>query len=276
MGILNLSSDSFSSIGRAHTLSDALLYAEKMVQAGVDIIDVGAEPTNPKVHPITSTQQEIDLILPVLEALREAFDVPLSVDTSKPEVMRLAIREGVSLINDVRALRHPGAIEVIADSAVTVCLMHMAYPNGDAPNPLPENKNDIVAIVKCFLEERLSVCAQYGIGRERIILDPGIGSGSFGKTCQQNLVLLSRLNELKLLGLPLLVGVSRKTFIGEITNRPVNERLYGTIAANVMAILHGADIIRVHDVAENLDALKVVRAILDTIRAAEIEALRQE
>lgn len=264
MGILNVTPDSFAQVGRTQNIDEALNHVAKMIDAGVDIVDIGAEPTNPTVHPVVSLQEEMDRLLPILEALRQEFDVPLSIDTSKPEIMRLAIQSGVSLINDVRALRVPGALDVIAKSDVAVCLMHMAYPDGNVPAVSPYANKDIVPIVKNFLAERLAVCAEHNIARERIILDPGIGSVNFGKNCRENLTLLARLDEIKALGLPVLVGVSRKAFIGEILNRPAEGRLYGTIAANLMAALHGADIIRVHDVLENIEALKVMRAILHT------------
>ena len=262
MGILNITPDSFAAVGRYLDPEQALQHAHKMVAEGADIIDVGAEATNPQLNPCISTQEELDRLLPVLERLTRELSIPISVDTSKPEVMIEAVKLGVSLINDVRALRMENALVTAAKLNVSVCLMHMRYPYGKsaAVNQTP-TEQDIISEVKTFLQERIAACLTAGILADKIIVDPGIGHGNFGKNLSENLILLKRLSELRELGFPILIGVSRKTFIGELLNLPVAERLSGSLAAAVIAILNGASIIRVHDVKETAEAMRVVAAI---------------
>lgn len=298
MGILNITPNSFSQVGRFLFLDEALKHAEQMVADGATMIDIGGEPTNPGVHPVVSLQQELDRVIPVVEALSKRLPVVLSVDTSKPEVIREALQHGVDLINDVRALRQPGALEVVAEFQAPICLMHMEFPEGGAPDSLravtyPQNpawsagpKNaiqptgatalsegndapeDILTHIKNFLLERVEVCVKAGITRDRILLDPGIGGGNFGKNLPQNLAILARLGELTALGFPLLVGVSRKLFVGELLNLPIEERLYGSLAAATVAVMNGASIIRAHDVKETVHAVKMAAAIAHRIPVA--------
>lgn len=261
MGIINVTPNSFSGVGRFMSPEGALSHAKRLVEEGAAIIDVGAEPTNPGVHPVVSLQEELDRLLPVLELLLEELDIPISVDTSKAEVMEEVIRLGVHLINDVRAFQDERALAVVAKAQVLVCIMHMAYPLGKPPVNQSVFCDDIVVLVKQFLENRLQTCMDAGINAERIIIDPGIGHGSYGKNTEQNLTLLKRLDELKAMGFPVLVGVSRKTFIGEILNLQVDERLSGSLAATAVAIMNGASIIRAHDVKETVEVIKVIEAI---------------
>lgn len=268
MGILNITPNSFSTIGRFVSIKEALAHAEQMVIDGAAIIDVGGEPTNPGVHPVVSLQEELDRVIPVVDVLARHLPIPISVDTSKPEVMREAISHGASFINDVRALQNPGALEVIAETQVPVCLMHMAFPEGSVANntSLETTNPDIVFTIKNFLQARIDACLNAGIAREKIVIDPGIGSGSFGKNAAQNLQLLAQLDTFKTFHLPILVGVSRKAFIGELLNLPVEERLHGSLAAAVMAVSKGASIIRAHDVKATVEAIKITTAILAKCR----------
>lgn len=287
MGILNITPNSFCPVGRFLSVEHALAYAEQMVAEGAAIIDVGGEPTNPGVHPIVSLQEELGRVIPVVEILARTLPVPISVDTSKPEVMREAIVHGAGFINDVRALQHPGALKVVAETQVAVCLMHMGALETETGESLPQqippppkegastpffkggnsckgggNNSLIVSAVKNFLQVRIDVCLAAGIQREQIVLDPGIGGGHFGKNLAQNLQLLAHLDKFQTFQLPLLVGVSRKSFIGELLNLPVEERLYGSLAAAVMAVVRGATIIRTHDVKATVEAVKIADAIL--------------
>lgn len=263
MGILNITPNSFSHVGRFFSCDESLKYAEQMVADGAAIIDVGGEPTNPGVHPVVSLQEELDRVLPVVEALAQRIPVPISVDTSKPEVMREVISKGASFINDVRALEIPGALEVVAKAQIPVCLMHMAFPSGkpDAESTWLLPNEDIVQHIKNYLSQRVEACLSAGIAREQIVIDPGIGGGNFGKSTAQNLQILARLDEFKSFGLPILIGASRKSFIGEVLNVPVEERLYGSLSAAVISVMNGASIIRAHDVKETVQAVKIVSAI---------------
>lgn len=265
MGILNVTPDSFCEAGRVASVDQALFYVAQMIADGATIIDVGGEPTNPSVHPVVSLQTELDCTIPVIEALTQRFAIPISIDTSKPEVMREAISHGVSLVNDVRALRYPGAVEVIAKANIPVCLMHMVYPDGGSiKTPKPCDKHQALATLPAilnFFTQRVEACVSAGIRRENLILDPGIGGGNFGKTTWQNLHLLANLSALKQFNLPILVGVSRKQFIGELLKAPVEQRLYGSLAAATVAMMNGANIIRTHDVKATADAAKMVAAI---------------
>lgn len=257
MGILNLTPDSFSDGGRFVARDAALRHAERMLQEGAAIIDIGGESTRPGAQPV-SADQELERVVPVIEALTGEIPLPLSIDTIKPEVMREAVAAGAGLINDVLALRHPGAVEAAAHLEVPICLMHMqGEPRTMQKHPYYE---DVVADVSAFLADRVAVCEEAGIGRERLLLDPGFG---FGKTLAHNLSLLKHLQRLESLGLPLLVGISRKSMIGSLLDgAPVNERMIGSVAAAVLAVMRGAAIIRAHDVGQTVEALKVTAAVL--------------
>ncbi|MHB1813489.1 MAG: dihydropteroate synthase [Steroidobacteraceae bacterium] len=255
MGVLNITPDSFSDGGRYLEPDQALARALAIEAEGAAIIDVGGESTRPGAEPVTA-QEELRRVLPVLERLRPRTRSILSVDTSKPQLMRLAAAAGADLINDVYALRAPGALEAAAESGCAVCLMHM---QGE-PRTMQRSAHydDVVSEVRAFLAERLAACRRVGIADERIVLDPGFG---FGKTLEHNLTLLRRLNEVRVEGLPLLAGLSRKASIGALTGKPPGERVYGSVAAALIAAQSGANILRVHDVAATVDALKVLEAV---------------
>ena len=253
MGVLNVTPDSFSDGGRYLDFDAALAQAEALAEAGADVIDVGGESTRPGAEAVP-LEEERQRVMPLVEALAPRLSVPLSVDTSKPELMA-----GAALINDVRALRAPGAIEALADADCLICLMHMqGEPRSMQTAPHYE---DVVAEVGDFLVQRVEACVQGGIARERLLVDPGFG---FGKTLAHNLVLLGGLEELvRRLQLPLLAGMSRKRMIGTILGgRPADERLYGSVAVAVLAAERGARILRVHDVAPTRDALAVVTEMM--------------
>lgn len=253
MGIVNLTEDSFSGDGLGAQHGRALRQAEAFIAAGVDLLDLGAESTRPGAEPVPA-ERELERLLPVLEALRGA-PVPLSVDTMKPEVMREVLRAGADLINDVAGFRLPGAIEAVAGSDCALCVMHMkGEPRTMQQSPAYE---DVVAEVEAFLAQRTAALCAAGVARERILWDPGFG---FGKTPAHNAALFRALPRLAA-HQPLLVGVSRKTMIGQITGRPVGERLAGSLAAAVLAWANGASIVRVHDVAATVDAREILRAL---------------
>lgn len=256
MGILNITPDSFSDGGLFHARDAALRHVEHMLAEGVDIIDVGGESTRPGAAAV-AVQAELDRVVPVIEAIRARFAVPLSIDTSKPAVMQAAVAAGADLINDVCALQEPGALEVCASLSVPVCLMHMqGQPRTMQHAP---HYGDVVQDIKQFFEERIAACDLVGIARHRLILDPGFG---FGKTLQHNVELLRRLDEFSALHLPILVGISRKSMIGGLLgNRPLDGRLHGSVAAAVVAAMKGATIVRVHDVGATVDAMKLVNAV---------------
>jgi dihydropteroate synthase len=257
MGILNVTPDSFSDGGRFDNLNIALRQAATMVDGGAAIIDIGGESTRPGAQSV-SGQEELDRIIPVIEAVRSVTDVPVSVDTCKAEVMREAVAAGAAMINDVCALQAEGALEAAADLQVPVCLMHMqGEPRTMQQDP---QYDDVVADVARFLDERIAACVEAGIAEELIVVDPGFG---FGKTHLHNVELLANLRQLRVRDRPLLVGVSRKSTLGELTQREVHERLPASVAAAVVAVMNGADIIRAHDVQASVDALKVARAVLD-------------
>jgi dihydropteroate synthase len=254
MGIVNLTDDSFSGDGLGALHERAVEQGLRMLEQGADLLDLGAESSRPGAIGI-SAQQEIDRLLPVIDGLKEC-GAPLSVDTTKPEVMRAVLTAGADLINDISALRAPGAIEALADSDAGICLMHMRGTPADMQNA-PQYDN-VVAEVTAFLTERLQAIDAAGIARGRVCLDPGVG---FGKTAAHNIDLLRGLDELGRLGCPLLIGISRKSLIGTITGRPVGERLAGSLVAQFVALKHGARIVRTHDVAPLVDALKVMQAL---------------
>lgn len=254
MGIVNLTPDSFSSDGLVGDLEGALAHARQQLEAGADILDIGAESSRPGAIP-TPEDEELRRLLPLLERIA-GWGVPISVDTYKPAVMRAALAAGATMINDIAGLRYPGALEAVRDSDCAVCLMHMqGEPGSMQQAPVYQ---DVVGEVESYLGERLALCRQAGIAAERLVLDPGFG---FGKTLEHNLDLFRALPRLRAAGYPLLVGVSRKTMLGAITGRPVVERLAPSLAAAMLAARKGAKILRVHDVAATVDALKVLAAI---------------
>lgn len=256
MGILNVTPDSFSDGGKFTSPDHALAHARSMHEAGAGIIDVGGESTRPGASPVTA-DREIDRVLPVIERIRAEIDVTVSIDTSKPEVMRAAVGAGASMINDVRALRSTGALEAARDLNVPVCLMHMlGEPRTMQQNP---SYDDVVGEVRDFLVDRAAACIEAGISREHVIIDPGFG---FGKNLQHNLTLLAHLDALVSTGFPVLVGLSRKSMLGAILDRTVGERVHGSVALALMAFLGGARIFRVHDVAATADALQVAARVV--------------
>lgn len=255
MGILNITPDSFSDGGQFLGRDNALRHAEVMIGAGADFIDIGGESTRPGALPV-SVGEELERVCPIVAALRERFDVVVSVDTSTPEVMLESARLGAGLINDVRALQRPGALEAARDCGLPICLMHMqGEPGTMQKDPQYE---DVTRSVLDFLQRSADRALQAGIARENILLDPGFG---FGKTLTHNLLLLRDLPALSALGYPVLIGVSRKTMIGQITGRDVAHRAPGSVAAALLAVERGAAIVRVHDVAETVDALKIWMAL---------------
>lgn len=257
MGIVNLTPDSFSGDGVGGDAARALSHAEAQLAAGADILDLGAESSRPGAAPV-SAEEELARLLPVLRALRDA-PVPLSVDTCKPEVMRAALAEGAAMINDIAALRAPGALEALAASDAAVCLMHMqGEPRTMQADPC---YGDVVAEVRAFLAERAAACLEAGIAAARIVVDPGFG---FGKTLGHNLALLKRLGCCGDLGYPLLAGLSRKSMLGALTGRAAGERVAASVAAALLAAQRGAAILRVHDVAATRDALAVWIAMEET------------
>jgi len=256
MGILNVTNDSFYDGNKYVAPAEAILRGEQMVAEGAGIIDVGGESTRPYAQPV-SIDEELARVIPVIEGLAKVIDVPIAIDTSKPEVMHAAVQSGASLINDVRALAQPGAMQLAAKLNVAVCVMHMqGEPSNMQNNP---RYNNVVHEVYDFLEAKITSCMNYGIAKEKIIIDLGFG---FGKTLAHNLQLLRSLAVFKALGCPILVAISRKSMIGQILALPVQGRLYGSIAAAVMAVMAGASIIRVHDVKPTVEALKVATAIM--------------
>jgi len=256
MGVLNVTPDSFSDGGRHDAPAQALAHAFAMAREGASLIDVGGESTRPGAAPV-DTAEELRRVLPVIEALAAGGAPPVSVDTAKPEVMAAAAAAGAEMINDIRALREPGALQAAADSGCAVCLMHMqGEPRTMQQSPVYQ---DVVEEVYAFLAARIETCVRAGIGRERIIVDPGFG---FGKTLAHNLALFRGLGRLAQLGVPLLVGVSRKSMIGALTGRPVEQRLAGGLALGTLAAWAGARVIRSHDVAATRDALAVTAALL--------------
>ena len=255
MGVVNITPDSFSDGGRYLEPGAAIEHARELLEEGADLIDLGAESSRPGVEVKLSAEQELERLMPVLKSLRDA-PVPVSIDTTKPEVMRAAIEAGASLVNDISALRSPGALEAVAASNVGVCLMHMqGEPRTMQQAP---RYRDVVSEVKAFLVERVAAAETAGIGRERIVIDPGFG---FGKTVEHNFELLRHLERFADTGIPVLAGWSRKSTLGVITGRPAGERLAASVAAALLAVQHGARIVRVHDVAATRDALAVLAAM---------------
>lgn len=256
MGIVNVTPDSFSDGGQYAQTAQAVAHALSLVAQGADILDIGGESTRPNATPV-SLQEELDRVIPVIEALVGQINIPISIDTYKPAVMQAAIAAGASIVNDVRALQEPGAVEVAAASDVAVCLMHMqGTPQTMQVNP---HYADVTAEVTAFLLQRVKVCEQAGIDKHRIMLDPGFG---FGKTRAHNISLIQQLDTLVALGFPLLVGLSRKSVLGQVTGNDVDARVHASVAAAVVAAMKGAHIVRVHDVKATVEALKVVQAVM--------------
>lgn len=254
MGVLNVTPDSFSDGGQYHSLDLALSHAEQMIAEGVDMIDIGGESSRPGAQPLP-LEEELRRVMPILYALRDCGK-PISVDTYKPQVMREAIAAGADMINDINGFRAPGALEAVGDSDCGMCIMHMqSDPQTMQVRP---HYQDPVAEVTAFLRERIEAMEQAGVARHRLCIDPGFG---FGKTLEHNLLLLKNIGQIgRALDLPLLAGLSRKSMIGMITGKPVERRLAGSLAAALAAAAQGAHILRVHDVADTVDALKVWQA----------------
>ncbi|WP_130100264.1 dihydropteroate synthase [Siccibacter turicensis] len=256
MGILNVTPDSFSDGGQHNTLIEAVKHANAMLNAGATIIDVGGESTRPGAAEV-SVDEELSRVVPVVEALAQRFETWISVDTSRPEVIRETARAGAHIINDIRSLQVPGALEAAAETGLPVCLMHMQGQPGsmqDAPH-----YENVFADVDRFFSEQIARCETAGIAKEKLLLDPGFG---FGKNLTHNYQLLARLSELHHFGLPLLVGMSRKSMVGQLLNVGPADRLSGSLACAVIAAMQGAQIIRVHDVKETVEAVRVVEATL--------------
>ncbi len=255
MGVVNVTPDSFSDGGRFLDPAAAIAHAHRLIEEGADLVDLGAESSRPGAAAVVSVDEELRRLLPVLHGLRGA-PVPVSVDTIKPEVMRAALAEGASMINDINALRAPGAIAAVVATDAAVCLMHMR----GTPGTMQQHPRygDVVAEVNAFLLERVRAARDAGIAPERIAIDPGFG---FGKTLEHNLELLRHLREFDALGVPLLAGWSRKSSLGMITGKPAADRLAASIAAALIAAQNGARILRVHDVAATRDALAVLAAV---------------
>jgi dihydropteroate synthase len=259
MGILNVTPDSFADGGRYNRFDSALRRAEEMAAEGADIIDVGGESTRPGAQPVTENE-ELERVIPVIEKLASSVDIPVSVDTSKPAVMAAAVEAGAAMINDINALRAEGALQTVCGLGIPVCLMHMrGEPRSMQQAPVYA---DVVAEIKVFLEERINECTRAGIQRRNLLVDPGFG---FGKTLQHNVELMRSLSVFKELDLPLVVGFSRKSMLGFLLGGerpvPVEQRLYGSLAAAAWAILRGAHIMRVHDVAATVDVVRVLTAV---------------
>ncbi|MDU9411849.1 dihydropteroate synthase [Pseudomonas sp. zfem005] len=255
MGILNVTPDSFSDGGRFSQRDAALRHAAEMVAAGATLIDVGGESTRPGARAV-SPSEELERVAPVVEAISRELDVVVSLDTSTPAVMREGARLGAGLINDVRSLQRDGALDAAADTGLPICLMHMlGEPGTMQQNP---QYRDVIGEVGEFLAARMAACAAVGIPAERIVLDPGFG---FAKTFEHNLSLFKHLEELLRLGRPLLVGVSRKSMVGQALGRDVDQRLYGSLALAALAVAKGACILRVHDVVETVDVVRMIAAV---------------
>lgn len=254
-GILNVTPDSFSDGGRFHSVDRAVERGRTLAAEGADVIDIGGESTRPGSRPPTLAE-ELDRVVPVTEALGRQVCVPLSVDTSRPEVMRAAVAAGASMVNDVRALQRPGALEAVAQLGVPVCLTHMQR----SPETMQEDPRyrHVVVEVRTFLAQRMRACLDAGIREEHLVVDPGFG---FGKTLSHNVALLSSLDAFTGLGVPVMVGLSRKSMLGQLTGRTVGDRLPGSLAAALLAVQRGASVLRVHDVAATRDVLAVLDAV---------------
>lgn len=255
MAIINVTPDSFSDGGILTSVPMAVEHALRMVAQGADMLDIGGESTRPNAVPV-SVEEELARVIPVIEALAAAVQVPISIDTSKPEVMRAAVAAGAGFINDVYALRRDGALDAAAELGVPVCLMHM--PGNPLTMQQDVHYDDVLVQVRQFLTERLFACEMAGIPKKHLVIDPGFG---FGKLLQHNLAMLANLDYFRQLGVPVLAGLSRKSMIGQITGRDLDGRIVGSVAAALLAAQNGAQIIRVHDVAETKDALALLAAV---------------
>jgi dihydropteroate synthase len=254
-GILNVTPDSFSATGRFLDPGRAIAHGLELARQGADLIDIGGESTRPGAQP-PALDEELNRVVPVVQSLARLTDVPLSVDTSRPEVMREAVRVGASMINDVRALRMPGAVGAAAELGVPVCLMHLQGEPGTMQRS--PRYHDVVSEVRRFLADRMRAAELAGVNQELILVDPGFG---FGKTLAHNVTLLAELRQFTGLGARIMVGLSRKSMIGAITGRPVELRLVGSVAAAIIAVQRGANVVRVHDVAATRDALAVLAEV---------------
>jgi dihydropteroate synthase len=256
MGIVNVTPDSFSDGGKCSTTELAVAHALQLIEEGADILDIGGESTRPGATPV-NLEDELDRVIPVIYALAKQVNIPISIDTYKPAVMQAALSMGASIINDVRALQEEGAMQIAAQSNAGVCLMHMqGMPQNMQINPA---YGDVVGEVRQFLIGRVDEAVSHGIAKERILLDPGFG---FGKTTAHNIALIQHLDDLSEIGLPLLVGLSRKSVLGKIAGGDEQARLHAGLAASVISVMKGAKIVRVHDVKATVDALKVVAAAM--------------
>ena len=257
MGILNVTPDSFSDGGKFADFEPALAQVQRMITDGATIIDIGGESTRPGAVDV-SEADELARVIPILKAIKERFNILVSIDTSKAKVMSAAIAAGADIINDVRALQNEGCLAALAASNIPVCLMHMqGLPRTMQDSP---SYDDLINDIIMFFQQRIEACVDAGISRERIILDPGFG---FGKTLEQNFHLLANLSKFSSLGLPILAGMSRKSMIGSLLNREVEQRLAGSISTALIAAQQGAHIIRVHDVQETVDTLNILKAVTD-------------
>lgn len=258
MGILNVTPDSFSDSGQFFSLDKALFQTEKMLNEGASIIDIGGESTRPDAL-LVSLEEELERVIPVVEAVRSRFDCLISVDSSKAEVFKQAAKVGMDMINDVRALTEPNALETAVDLALPVCLMHMQ----GSPQTMQQNPeyDDVLEEVADFLNQRIFACMSAGMPKSHIILDPGFG---FGKTVKHNYQLLKHLKAFVDSGFPVLAGLSRKSMIGAVLDKPVEQRMVGSVVGALLAAQHGAKILRVHDVAETAEALKIWQAMLES------------
>ena len=255
MGVLNITPDSFSDGGKYQSLDHALSACEKMIDEGASIIDVGGESTKPGSNPIEAGIQ-IDRVIPVIQSIKKNFDTIVSVDTGDPVVMREAIKNGAEIVNDVYALKNTVDMDFLPGENKAICLMHMK----GSPSTMQENPvyDDLMTEIKDFLEERINFCLRAGKNRESLIIDPGFG---FGKTLRHNILLLKNIEQLKYLKVPICIGISRKSFIGKITNKTINERLYGSLGATLIALQNGANIIRTHDVGPTKDIVNLYNSL---------------
>ena len=255
MGVLNITPDSFSDGGKYQSLDHALSACEKMIDEGASIIDVGGESTKPGSSPIEAGIQ-IDRVIPVIQSIKKNFDAVVSVDTGDPVVMREAIKNGAEIVNDVYALKNTVDMDFLSGENKAICLMHMK----GSPSTMQENPvyDDLMTEIKDFLEERINFCLRAGKNRESLIIDPGFG---FGKTLRHNILLLKNIEQLKYLKVPICIGISRKSFIGKITNKTINERLYGSLGATLIALQNGANIIRTHDVGPTTDIINLYNSL---------------
>ena len=255
MGVLNITPDSFSDGGKYQSLDHALSACEKMIDEGASIIDVGGESTKPGSNPIEAGIQ-IARVIPVIQSIKKNFDTIVSVDTGDPVVMREAIKNGAEIVNDVYALKNTVDMDFLSGENKAICLMHMK----GSPSTMQENPvyDDLMTEIKDFLEERINFCLRAGKNRESLIIDPGFG---FGKTLRHNILLLKNIEQLKYLKVPICIGISRKSFIGKITNKTINERLYGSLGATLIALQNGANIIRTHDVGPTKDIINLYNSL---------------